>query len=77
MADQGVRNVVLNDEETAIVLGIAKLNGYGTRGFSLALRQIIREWDYMRRVVKIENLPHPEGAQVVPLITVKREADNG
>jgi hypothetical protein len=72
-----IRNIVLEDKETAIVQETARLNNYGERGFSLALRHIIREWDYMRRVVKIEHLPHPDGAQVVPLITVKREADNG
>jgi hypothetical protein len=49
-----IRNIVLEDEETAIVQRVAADKHYGQRGFSQALRDIIREWAQLDRVVTIK-----------------------
>jgi len=38
------KNVVFEDREFKIVKDLVEREGYGQRGFSIALRKIIREW---------------------------------
>lgn len=38
------KNVVFEPDDFRIVAGTARLRGLGGKGFSSALRQIIREW---------------------------------
>lgn len=40
--------------------------------FSTSLRQIIRQWAEMKRmrVVAVDELPHPDGAEPVPVVSV-------
>jgi hypothetical protein len=44
------RNVVLERRDEETVASLARREGYGPRGFSIALRKIIREWDACKRV---------------------------
>jgi hypothetical protein len=37
---------------------------------SMALRQIVQEWEYWSKIVKIDELPHPADADPVKLMLV-------
>jgi len=55
--DMVTRNVVLEKRDEEIARELAKRNGYGPRGFSIALRQIIREW--WRLTQQVDSRPEP------------------
>ena len=42
------RNITLDDETLKIVSELVNDRNFGPKGFSLAVRTIIREWDTMR-----------------------------
>jgi hypothetical protein len=49
-----IRNIVLTDPEKVIVQRVVKQHGYGERGFSMAIRRIILEWDYYQDKLAIK-----------------------
>jgi hypothetical protein len=66
------KSVYLTDVDVALVKGLAK----GLKlGFSTALHLIIQEWagKTSLRIVDVEQLPHPEDAEAVPVITIEKE----
>lgn len=50
MSNSVPRNVSLDEETKAIVDDLVRERHFGSNGFSLALRTIIREWAEARRV---------------------------
>jgi hypothetical protein len=66
------KSVYLTDFDADLVKGLAK--GLGL-GFSTALHLIIQEWagKTSLRIVDVEQLPAPKGAEAVPVITIEQE----
>lgn len=51
MADYVTKNVVLEKQDLKAVNQVIKSRGLGTKGFSAAVRIIIREWSEMKKQV--------------------------
>lgn len=50
------RNVVLEPRDIETVNQKARDEGFGPKGFSVALRVIIREWENLKKEVDSENI---------------------
>jgi len=73
-------NVVLSEEDIDKIENKRVRSGLGRKGFSAALRMILREWDDFvnnpdtkYRIISIEEMPGPDGAQRPRLMKVEKE----
>ena len=69
------KNVVFEPTDFEIISKLAAERGYGQRGFSIALRQVVREWQFYARLGGIGALPRPIGGAEVPVITTRRDGN--
>lgn len=63
-------NFQTSAEDAAAIDALAKADGYDNR--SAWMRSIVRKVINSRRaeIVTVSSLPHPEGAQVVPVVSL-------
>lgn len=69
------KNSTLEEEQIQMIGEYGQ--ALGSLDFSTTLRMIIREWQQMRqmRVMAVGELPRPDGAQAVPVVSVQAEGE--
>jgi hypothetical protein len=72
-----IKNIVLDDNDFNIINQLVKERGYGHRGFSIALRQIVREWQVFSMSVGIGMMPRPKDGAEVKVKTEIKDGGNG